>query len=402
MSWSEARLADCVLEMRSGASIHSGDFIDVGFPVLHKGSIKEGGRVVVDRGGKSHVATEYADQKPKAIVDSRFVVATLRNLVRSGETLGYMAPVPSGSKYILAQGAYGLLLDESKLDKRYLAYLSNAHVFHKEVLKRMVGSTQVHIRNSQFLDIPVPLPPLEEQKRIAKILDAADALRAKRRESLAQLDALLQSTFLALFGDPSGNPHSWKICKMVDVCEKITDGTHHSPPIVEEGVPYVTAKHIKAGGVKFFENPWYVSQEEHAKIYSRCDPVRGDVLYIKDGATTGVAAINCFDFEFSMLSSVALIRPNRNVVLPEYVCAYLNNEKSKKRFLGDMGGAAIKRLTLAKIKRFDIPVPDMEVQRKFSEVVFRIQEQSQKLRAQLDCMDELFGSLQQRAFSGEL
>ena len=284
----------------------------------------------------------------------------------------------------------------------FFYYLLGSEVFKGEFAKRASGAVVKNLNSTMVKGVEVPLPPLEEQKRIAKILDAADALRAKRRESLAQLDALLQSAFLDIFGDPSQNPHSWKICKMVDVSTKITDGTHHSPPIVEEGVPYVTAKHIKNDGIKFFENPWYVSPEEHAKIYSRCDPVQGDVLYIKDGATTGVAAINHFGFEFSMLSSVALIRPNRNIVLPEYVCAYLNNDKSKKRFLGDMGGAAIKRLTLAKIKRFDIPIPDMEAQQRFSEIVYRIQEQSQKLRAQLDFMDELFGSLQQRAFSGEL
>ncbi len=284
----------------------------------------------------------------------------------------------------------------------FFYYLLGSEAFRGEFAKRASGAVVKNLNSSIVKSVKVPLPPLEEQKRIAKILDAANSLRAKRRESLTQLDALLQSTFLEFFGDPVSNPRFWKVAKMKDVCRKITDGTHHSPPIVEKGVPYITAKHIKFDGVKFFDNPWYVSPEDHAKIYARCDPVAGDVLYIKDGATTGIAAINDYDFEFSMLSSVALIRPDQGVVMPAYLCAYLNNDRSKQRFLGDMGGAAIKRLTLSKIKKFDIPVPDIELQEKFSRIAHRTKEQKQLLKLQLDGLDKLFASLQQRAFSGEL
>jgi len=246
------------------------------------------------------------------------------------------------------------------------------------------------------------LPPLEEQKRIATILDAADALRAKRRESIEQLDKLAQSVFIDMFGDPVTNPMGWNVRELSKACSKITDGTHHSPPVLEEGIPYVTAKHLKSDGLKFFDDPWFISPERHAEIFARCNPEAGDVLYIKDGATTGIAAINQYDFDFSMLSSLALLKPNRKVVSSEYLAAYLNNQRNKAHLIGNMGGAAIKRLTLAKIKKFRIPLPPIEMQNRFSQIFSRIEGQRSKMSSCVVELDFLFASLQSKAFSGNL
>jgi type I restriction enzyme S subunit len=178
-----------------------------------------------------------------------------------------------------------------------------------------------------------------------------------------------------------------------EVCLKITDGTHHSPPIAASGIPYVTAKHVKPEGLIFFEDPWYVSEADHSAIYSRCDPKKGDVLYIKDGATTGIAALNTYDFPFSMLSSVALLRPKPELCDSRFLCWWLNSPISKEKFIGQMGGAAIKRLTLAKIKRFEIPLPPLAEQRRIAEVLDKAEALRAKRRAALAQLDSLTQSL---------
>jgi type I restriction enzyme S subunit len=176
---------------------------------------------------------------------------------------------------------------------------------------------------------------------------------------------------------------------LADVCLKITDGTHHSPPIVPNGVPYVTAKHIKLGGIRFFDDPWFVSQQDHDEIYSRCDPQPGDVLYIKDGATTGIAAVNSYDFPFSMLSSVALLRPDPNVCDGRYLAAWLNAPRTKAKHLGSMGGAAIKRLTLAKIKGFRIPLPPLPEQKRIAAILDAADALRAKRRESIEQLDSL-------------
>jgi type I restriction enzyme S subunit len=163
-------------------------------------------------------------------------------------------------------------------------------------------------------EFEVPLPPLHIQEQIADTLDKADALRRKDQELLQKYDELAQAIFYDMFGDPVRNEKGWKPSRLMDICLQITDGTHFSPPAVESGVPYITAKHLKKWGLDFFHNPTYVDEVHHQEIYARCKPQKGDVLYIKDGATTGLAAINEYDFEFSMLSSLALIKPDTSVL----------------------------------------------------------------------------------------
>jgi len=182
------------------------------------------------------------------------------------------------------------------------------------------------------------------------------------------------------------------VLKLSEVCEKITDGTHHSPPVVQEGVPYITAKHVKEGELRFFDKPWYVSKKDHAEIYARCDPKKGDVLYIKDGATTGIAAVNEYDFPFSMLSSVALLRPIEGACDPNYLTRWLNSPIAKDGFIRRMGGAAIKRLTLAKIKQFQIPLPPLSEQKRIAWILDAADGLRAKRRAALAQLDTLLQS----------
>ena len=205
-----------------------------------------------------------------------------------------------------------------------------------------------------------------------------------------------------MFGDPIKNTNQYKKEKLANLCIKITDGTHHSPPIVKEGIPYITAKHLNKGGLDFFKDPTYVSLEDHQKIYERCNPEKGDVLYIKDGATTGIAAINHYDFEFSMLSSLALIKVDFNKLNNYYLTHFLNNERVFRKITSGMNGGAIKRLTLKKINNIEVVVPPIELQNQFAGIIKKIEIQKELLQKSLEELENNFNSLMQRAFKGEL
>ncbi|MGR3972572.1 restriction endonuclease subunit S [Shewanella sp. 1180_01] len=221
------------------------------------------------------------------------------------------------------EGAYNVALMKAKpsekVDRDYLYYF-----LKQDELFRLIDGLSQRTAGQSGIDMdalkgyPMLLPPLAEQKRIAAILDKADAIRSKRKQAIQLADDYLRSVFLDMFGDPVTNPKGWEVQSLSSLCKKITDGTHHSPPIIECGVPYVTAKHLKKTGLEFHKNPWYISEESHQAIYSRCNPELNDVLYIKDGATTGLAAINDYDFEFSMLSSLALLKPDYDKITSEF------------------------------------------------------------------------------------
>ena len=291
---------------------------------------------------------------------------------------------------------------EGVLDNRYLFYQLQSNRIKDLIFKNTVGSTGItSIKKSDILSFPIHLPPLAAQKRIAEILDAADALRRKDQELLKKYDELAQTIFIDMFGDPVKNEKGWEVKKLKEICLKITDGTHFSPPNLSIGIPYITAKHLKQDGVDFYSNPTYISQKDHEEIFSRCTPEKGDVLYIKDGATTGIAAVNEYDFEFSMLSSLALIKPQKDKINSYYLSCYLNNKIVKQELIRSyMAGAAIKRFTLEKLNKFEIVVPNIDLQNSFASKWIKLQESITSVKKSKATI--LFDSLIQKAFKGEL
>lgn len=144
-------------------------------------------------------------------------------------------------------------------------------------------------------------------------------------------------------------PNGWAWQKFGNVCLKIMDGTHFSPKNISVGdYKYISAKNIKEGRIDLTKIS-YVSKKDHQEIFSRCDVKKGDVLYIKDGATTGRAAVNNLDEEFSLLSSVGVFRTSQNLIIPKFLEYYLNAQITRNRMLSNIAGVAITRLTLVKL-----------------------------------------------------
>jgi type I restriction enzyme S subunit len=156
-------------------------------------------------------------------------------------------------------------------------------------------------------------------------------------------------------------PKNWEWVRLIDVLVKLTDGTHHSPPNLAHGdFKYITAKNIKPDGV-LLEDITYVSKAVHREIYSRCNPEKGDILYIKDGATTGVVTINNLDEPFSMLSSVALLKISRSIY-NRLLVEFLRSPFFYMQMRGFMKGAAITRVTLKRMAPALIPLPPLAEQ----------------------------------------
>lgn len=149
--------------------------------------------------------------------------------------------------------------------------------------------------------------------------------------------------------------------RLGDLCDKITDGTHHSPTNLPTGqYKYITAKNIKPWGLDLGDVT-YVDEATHREIYARCDVRKHDILYIKDGATTGVAVINPLEEEFSLLSSVGVLRPGP-ALTPKYLLYALQEPHTKARMMEGVAGVAITRLTLKKLADAEIPVAPVAAQ----------------------------------------
>lgn len=165
-------------------------------------------------------------------------------------------------------------------------------------------------------------------------------------------------------------PSSWAWVRLGEAALKITDGTHHSPPNGPDGeFKYVTAKNIRKWGLDL-STVTYVAAAVHHEIYSRCDPEIGDVLYVKDGATTGVLTINTLVEPFSMLSSVALLKPSA-ALCSEYLALVMAAPFFYDEMRAGMSGVAITRVTLSKLGDALIPLPPLAEQHR---IVARVEE----------------------------
>ncbi len=288
--------------------------------------------------------------------------------------------------------------DLERSDANYLRHmLADALV---EMERHLHGATMKHVNRREFLATTIPLPPLAEQKRIAGILDAADVLRAKRRESLAQLDPLLQSTFLDMFGDPVTNPMGWEVSEFGAI------GTSRLGKMLDKGkevgdcqYPYLANTNVQWGRFDISElrtMDFYKSDRDEFKLEN------GDVLICEGGEVGRTAIWRGEREDVFFQKALHRVRLNQEIAVPEYVYYYMWFMANNGGFRDFTNSATIAHLTGVKLKRLPFPRPFLTLQHRFATIVKSVEKQKTRQRAHLAELDTLFASLQQRAFNGEL
>ena len=280
------------------------------------------------------------------------------------------------------------------MNQRYLFYFLLSQ--REKILADCIGGAQPHISQGYVKNIYVPVLSLEKQKEIVDTLSCLSGIINKRRDEIRLLDNFIKARFVEMFGSPVSNPMSWEKRTLKEVCIKLNDGSHFSPESFETGdYKYVTAKNIKFSGFDF-SNITYVPEAVHRPIFDRCNPEFEDVLYIKDGATTGVAIVNTLDEEFTLLSSVALLKQDRSIMNGYFLATLLNNKDMYLNIRNNMGGAAITRLTIAKLNAIEIIVPPIELQNQFAAFVAEVDKSKlmfQKLHQKLNILQQKAGDI---------
>ncbi len=156
-------------------------------------------------------------------------------------------------------------------------------------------------------------------------------------------------------------PEDWCFPNMGEICVKIQDGTHFSPKSGGRDYLYITSKNIRFGYLDI-SSASLINREQHQSIYRRCDVKKGDLLFTKDGANTGNAALNTLDEEFSLLSSVAFLRFQESKHSAGYFLQQFLSHSGQRRIQDAMAGNAITRLTLDKINKLRFPVPSSKIE----------------------------------------
>lgn len=240
--------------------------------------------------------------------------------------------------------------------------------------------------------------PLDEPSGM--FLDRAEALRAKRRTALAQVDTLTQSIFLDLFGDPLADNGNHKHVKFGSVARRITYGFTSPMKHLDDGIPIITAKNVRDGFIDF-ESVHYANQAEFDALTAKSKPEPGDVLITKDG-TIGRCAVVEKNTPFCINQSVALVQPAHDQVRPSYMVAYLSTN-GVQDVMKNMGkGNALAHLQITELADLTMPLPPISLQDDFARRCVGVAKLRATHQRSLAELNALFAMLQDRAFRGEL
>lgn len=296
------------------------------------------------------------------------------------------------------------------LFSRFLIYRLRADYHSGRLADYYTGATIKHLTGQDLARYEIPLPPLVEQRRIAGVLDRAEALRAKRRAALAQLDALTQSVFLDLFGNPATNPRGWKRQLFGELVAEFRYGTsnksqaHGSPAL---RIPNVVQGTIDLSDLKLVP-------VERAEL-ERLRLIDGDVLFVRtNGNPDFVGRCAAFDSSAATMSGFAgdkfifasyLIRarPDMTTILPIFLREFMLGTEGRRELRSRCKTSAGQfNINTESLRAIPVPVPPLHMQREFADRAAGVERLKSSHRASLAEMDALFASLQHRAFRGEL
>jgi type I restriction enzyme S subunit len=270
-----------------------------------------------------------------------------------------------------------------------------------------VTGTISNLSLAQLGNLRVPLPSLPEQRRIAEILDKADALRAKRRAAVAHLDILTQSIFLDMFGDPATNPKGWRRVALINLCSQADDikcgpfGTQLAQSeFTTKGVPLWGIRNVNA----FFRLPTHEFLEPGtANRLGKYSIQAGDIVMTRKG-TVGNCSVYPANLPPGIMHSDLLrLRLNREHSEPAFVAHQLHYSRDVERQIALIsGGAIMPGINVTKLKTLEVVVPPVPLQRDFADRMAAVDRLKTIQVSATDETNAFFASVQDRAFRGEL
>jgi type I restriction enzyme S subunit len=298
-----------------------------------------------------------------------------------------------------------LRCDASRLVAHYLAHFLRGPDFLRFATNVVAGAKMPRMVMSEFWKFPVPLPPLPEQRRIAAILDQADALRAKRREALAQLDSLTQSIFIEMFGEPGGNPLRWPQHRLGELIQSGPQNGLYKPSTdYGTGTPILRIDAFYDGAVTKLATlkRVRVTAEEAVVFGLQAEDIVinrvNSIDYLGKSALIPVLQEPTV-FESNMMR----FKVQAERVLPIYLVAFLQTPFVKEQIRAASKDAVNQSsINQQDVKAFRISVPPLAHQQTFATRIQAIESLKATHRAALAESDALFASLQHRAFRGAL
>lgn len=400
-AWPETALSEVLADAAPGFAC--GEDVEDGVFQFRMNNITTEGRLDLSKRGR--VPRDYRN------ID-RFLVLpgdVLFNATNSPELVGKTAFFPGLEEpAVFSNHFLRLRPRDGEIDGRYLTRWLNLQFLHgrfKGMCRQWVN--QATVGRDALLSLKVPLPPLPEQRRIAEILDKADSLRAKRRAALAQLDTLTQSIFLDMFGDPDA--HRWPMVTVVDLADDTQGGIRTGPfgsqllhsEFTDRGIAVLGIDNVVENDFRWGQRR-HISEAKYRQL-ARYTVHSGDVLITIMG-TLGRCAIVPDNVPTAINTKhLCCISLDRSKCLPGFLHAYFLRHPIAQRHLAQKAkGAIMEGLNMGIIKEMPIPLAPLALQKTLEARLAQLRGVQEIEEKSAGKFDELFSSIQDRAFRGGL
>lgn len=309
-------------------------------------------------------------------------------------------------KALLNQRVCKLVVDEGKLNKNYM--LQYLPLELKSIHGKTTYTTVKHLSAKSIEVIKIPLPSLNDQIRIANVLTRAETLIAKRKESIKGLDEFLNSTFVEMFGEVishHGKSYIFDDLK-TDGKGTFSNGPFGSDLLTSElnsegGIPVIYIRDIKNGYLEWKSNVFVTPQK--ASLLPNCNVIPGDLLLAKVGDPPGIAAVCEESMKTAIITQdVIRLRLNSRIVNPVYLCNFINSDLGKRLIKKITVKGTRSRFSLGDLKKLQLKLPDITLQNRFVAIVKKVENLKARYTQSLNDLENLYGSLNQRVFKGEL
>ena len=286
-----------------------------------------------------------------------------------------------------------------KLEPSYTFHMLWNDKFRADAAGKMTGSAgQRRVPVDVVRSRAIPLPPLPEQRRIAGILDAADALRRRRREAIETLDTLQGALFAEMFGDEISSP--W--VAMRALADRISVGVVIRPAsyYVESGVPALRSVNVKEAGFDLSDLKYFPAEISSGKL-RKSELKTDDVIVVRTGQPGRAAVVpnylagaNCID--------MLVVTVSKSKLDPHFFEAFMNSERGRRMALSNQRGQIQQHLNATALKDFAFSPPSLEQQQLFAQRLTAFRSERTAMTTHLAHLDALFAALQSRAFAGSL
>lgn len=312
-----------------------------------------------------------------------------------------------GGKALLNQRVCKIIPDLNKIDKNYIKHLVPKAL--KEIEDKTSFVTVKHLTVKKIKDIELPKVSLETQKRIAQILDDAAALRDKTEQLLKEYDALAQSIFLDMFGDPVRNPKGWKTKTIEQLVKKEKNSIKRGPfggalkkeIFVEDG--YLVYEQYHALNNDFSMERYFIDENKFNELKGfEVNP--GDIIISCSGVYLGKLAIIPKNAKKGIINQALLkVSIDENVMRNDFFIFLFSHKNFRQKYFDANRGAGIPNFPpMSEFKKFPFINPPFELQNQFAEKIALIEQQKELAKQELKESEDLFNCLLQKAFKGEL